>query len=60
MKTTTKKRLQKLLTGVLVFAVGLLIANHVVFLHSHKLPDGSIIIHAHPYNKSQEAPTYVQ
>ena len=54
MKTTLKNRLQKWVAAVLVLSVGLLIVNNVVFLHTHKLPDGSIVVHAHPYNKSDD------
>jgi hypothetical protein len=32
----------------------LLIVNNIVFLHVHKLPNGEIIVHAHPYNKSND------
>lgn len=55
MKTTFKNRIQKLIAGILVISAGLLILNNVVFLHTHKLPDGSIIVHAHPYSKSQDS-----
>lgn len=30
----------------------MLIANNSVFLHVHHLPDGTVVAHAHPYNKS--------
>lgn len=55
MKTTFRKKIQKLVSGLLVFSVGLLIVNNVVFLHTHKLANGNIIVHAHPYNKSQDS-----
>jgi len=55
MKTTFKNKIQKLIAGLLIFSVGLLIVNNVVFLHSHKLSNGKIIVHAHPYNKSQDS-----
>lgn len=33
----------------------MLIVNEAVFLHIHKLDDGTIIEHAHPYNKSADS-----
>ncbi len=32
----------------------LLITNKAVYSHTHILADGSIIVHAHPYDKSSE------
>jgi len=32
--------------------ISMLIANKVVFMHQHILPNGKIIFHAHPYHKS--------
>ena len=34
--------------------MGLLIANKALYMHTHKMADGSIIVHAHPYNKSDD------
>ena len=55
MKTTFRNKIHKLVAALLVFSVGLLIANNVVFLHTHKLANGNIIVHAHPYDKSQDS-----
>jgi len=35
--------------------MGLLIANKALFIHTHKLEDGRIVVHAHPYNKSGDS-----
>jgi hypothetical protein len=32
-----------------------LIANNVMFMHSHYLSDGTIITHAHPFKKSADS-----
>ena len=32
----------------------LLIANKGVFLHTHHFADGSVVVHAHPFNKSND------
>jgi len=39
------------MTGI----IGMYVMNKVVFLHSHKLSDGTVIEHAHPYNKSSDS-----
>jgi hypothetical protein len=54
-KTTFRNIVQKLVVGLLLISVGLLIVNNVVFVHTHKMSDGKILIHAHPYNKSQDS-----
>jgi hypothetical protein len=33
----------------------MLAVNDIVFLHAHELPNGEIIIHAHPYNKDADS-----
>jgi hypothetical protein len=35
--------------------MGMFIANKVFFLHLHKLKDGTIVEHAHPFNKSDDS-----
>ncbi len=39
-----------LLASILVF-----IANNSIYYHSHKLQNGTIIAHAHPFNKAQDS-----
>ncbi len=53
-KNITIKLVILLLTGVM----GLLIANKATFMHVHKLSDGTIIVHAHPYDKSHDSKPY--
>lgn len=43
-----------LMTGVMA----LLIANSALFLHVHKLADGTINSHAHPYDKTSDSQPY--
>lgn len=38
--------------------MGMLIVNKTVFLHVHKLDDGTIIFHAHPFDKSKDSKPY--
>jgi len=40
-----------LLTLIAVFSI---IVNNSIFIHTHILPDGRIVEHAHPYNSSDK------
>jgi hypothetical protein len=42
----------------MIGVMGMLITNKAVFLHVHKLEDGTIIVHAHPYDKSNDSKPY--
>jgi len=35
--------------------MGLLIANKGLYTHTHKLENGSVITHSHPYDKNQDS-----
>jgi hypothetical protein len=35
--------------------MGALIVNKSIYLHTHKMHDGTIVSHAHPYNKSDDS-----
>ncbi len=37
-----------------LLSISWLLINNSVFLHYHKLDDGSYVVHAHPFNKSAE------
>lgn len=39
-------------------AICTLIANREIFIHTHVLADGSIIVHAHPYDKSKDSESH--
>lgn len=54
MKMTFRNSISKQIARLLIVALGLFILNNAVFLHAHRLSDGQIILHAHPYNKSQD------
>lgn len=40
---------------LLIFAIMASVANRVVFLHTHQLWNGTKVVHAHPYNKTQDS-----
>lgn len=42
----------------MIGVMGMLIANKAIFLHVHKLDNGIIIEHAHPYDKSNDSKPY--
>ncbi len=37
--------------------IGLLIINSILFTHSQTLSDGSVIVHAHPFDKTENPPS---
>jgi len=46
-----KKTFAYLILGL----VGLLILNKAVFLHTHQLRDGTVIVHAHPFQSNTDS-----
>jgi hypothetical protein len=45
-------RIKPFFTALLIFIVGLLWLNNVLFVHFHKLDNNTIVAHAHPFAKS--------
>lgn len=43
-----------LVTSLFLIIIGGIVFNSTYFLHSHKLDKGSVIFHAHPYDKHGE------
>lgn len=39
----------------MIGVIGIFVANKAVFLHVHKLNNGTIVEHAHPYEKSKDS-----
>ncbi|NHB69617.1 hypothetical protein G8O23_13035 [Bacteroidales bacterium M08MB] len=39
----------------LVGIIGLLTLNNTLFMHLHRLSDGTLLVHAHPFSKSNQA-----
>ncbi len=54
------KAYKKYFTILLVVIVGGLILNNILFMHLHLLSDGEIVVHAHPFNKTQQAENPLQ
>lgn len=55
MKPTIKRAIKYSVASILMAIMLLFIANNIVFLHTHKLDNGKILVHAHPYKKSQDS-----
>ncbi len=53
MKISLRDILKRIGVIIMICFVGLMIANKVMYTHIHKLEDGSIVVHAHPYDKSE-------
>lgn len=52
MKLQNENIAQKIIAFVSLALVALILCNNAIYLHSHKLADGQIIVHAHPFDKS--------
>lgn len=46
------------ITYLMIGIMGFIITNKAVFLHMHKMANGSVIVHAHPFNKSSDSNPY--
>jgi len=57
MKRHFIKILKKVVAVALIIIVFAVTMNNALFIHSHVLPDGEVIQHAHPYNTSENPGT---
>ena len=58
MYTTARDITTKFFTFIMIGLMGMLIANRCIFTHTHILENGSIVFHAHPYDKTNDAKPY--
>jgi len=58
MKTFLKNITLKAATYLMISLMGMHITNMVMFTHLHKNADGTVIVHAHPYHKSNDSKPY--
>ena len=49
-----QKRFFSIVAIILIGIIALQLANKSVYLHSHILPDGRLVAHSHPYDKSAD------
>ncbi len=51
----TERRFKiKAFTYLMIGIMGFIISNKAFFMHMHKMTNGSIIVHAHPFDKSSD------
>ena len=48
----------KLVADLMIVIMAMLIVNKALFTHSHKTANNTVIVHAHPYNKSTDTNPY--
>lgn len=53
-KARFRNNISKQIALVMIVVFGLFVLNNALFLHAHQLSNGRIILHAHPYKKSQD------
>jgi hypothetical protein len=54
MNSIVREITKRVVAMVMMTAIGVLVINTGLFTHTHQFADGSIVTHAHPYNKSAE------
>ncbi len=58
MKAKINNVTMKSVSYLLIVMMGIFIANNILFMHTHKMDDGRIVVHAHPYDKSDDSQPY--
>ncbi len=58
MKAKINNVTMKLVSYLLIVMMGIFIVNNALFMHVHKMDDGRIVVHAHPYDKSNDSHPY--
>lgn len=58
MKAKINNVTMKLVSYLLIVMMGIFIVNNALFMHVHKMDDGRIVVHAHPYDKSDDSQPY--
>ncbi len=55
MQENLKSVIIRIFACFMIGIIGVLIANNAIFIHSHRMADGTLITHAHPYNKTNDS-----
>ncbi|MBN3036512.1 MAG: hypothetical protein JW861_13075 [Bacteroidales bacterium] len=45
----------KFIPFLMIGIMGVMIVNNGLFIHTHKLEDGSVVTHAHPFDRSDDS-----
>ena len=54
MKGVVNKITIRLVVLLLIASIGAMVVNNAVFTHSHKLLNGTVVTHAHPFDGSDD------
>lgn len=54
MQEYRKNILKKSIAFLMLAIVMMLTVNKVLYIHTHQLSDGTIVVHSHPYNKTDD------
>jgi len=54
MQKTRNNIVRKSIAFLMLAIVMMLTVNKALFIHTHQLADGTIVIHSHPYNKTDD------
>jgi hypothetical protein len=55
---SVKKITAKVLALLMIVVLGVMLAVNTTYYHAHKQADGTVVYHAHPYNKSEDSQPY--
>lgn len=55
MKREVKNTIKQLSVGLMILIMAVLLVNKAVYTHLHVMPNGSVLTHAHPFNKTNDS-----
>ena len=55
MNGTLNSIMKRAAVGILIFIMGVLLINKALFTHTHFSANGTLVTHAHPFDKSNES-----
>ncbi len=55
MNSSVRKITINVFSLTMIVVMGIFIVNKGIYTHSHKLENGSVLTHAHPFNKSNDS-----
>ena len=58
MKKIVRNITIKALAYFMIGIMSILVVNKAMFMHAHKMTDGKVITHSHPYDKSNDSKPY--
>lgn len=55
MSVARNKTIKQLTLGAMILIMAAMLVNKAVYIHVHVLPNGTLITHAHPFNKTPDS-----